>query len=364
MRAETTQPKPANVTGGFPFSPDPTPDGEKFDAVLNRLTLQADLVATLSETPHHAHLSQRVAWCHTAFAHCVCKPCESHWAQPANSCGCRLCPHDDRRRSTRMVHRFSKFLAGRHGLRYLVLAERNSESLDAGMDSLFEAWQRLRKDPLWASLVEGAIVALEVTYSVECEHCGKSSGHCTKLLKNTKRLCCAKCNGCDAHFGLATWHPHLNILFAGNFLPFHELKAAWIRATLGKGQTAYIKAADSGTIPELLKYVTKLSSLLGRPLAVDEFLTATFRRRFVRTYGIFFRIPTDEDDKQLCCPDCGSTEVVKVGMLEPHRVSLDSTGTFRPHLRPLDRHLTAVALDPEWYAVVPGKQAGLKLRGG
>lgn len=263
--------------------------------VLNQFELQADLVATLRETEHHSHLVPRVAECHRSFSHHFDRDCGAHFALPANSCGCRLCPHDQRRRSLKVGHRFQKFLMGKKNLKYAVLSERNSEDLAGGIRSLFAAWDRFRKSGLWSSRVDGAIVVLEVTYNREED----------------------------------TWHPHLNVLLQGDYIPFDELLAAWERSTKQNGHAVWIKKADEGTVRELVKYVTKLTDLVGMPIATDKFLTATARRRFIRTYGTFYRIPIDEEEGKLCCPDCGSTNVIRLGSLWAWQVSLDFEGNFR-----------------------------------
>ncbi len=262
--------------------------------VMDRYELQRDLVDTLSRTRRFSHLVPRVAACHASFRHKVCDH-RHEWAEATESCNVRLCPHDQRRRSLRLAARWEKLLFGRGDLRYCVFAERNSDDLHAGIQSLYRSWNRLRKSPLWKTAARGSVAVLEVTYNRE---------------ENT-------------------WHPHLNVLFEGDYIPFEALKDAWIAATHGEGQTAFIRAADAGTIRELLKYVTKLSDFVDQPAAVDTFLFATARRRFVRTYGCFYRLPVEEEDFSGRCPDCGSTCVADVGIAHAAQLTLDSYGVFR-----------------------------------
>ena len=262
--------------------------------LLDRYELQDELVGTLKATRWHSELAARVAACHTKFRHWRCEH-DHNWAEAENSCGCRLCPHDQRRRSMTLVHRFEPFLAGRGSLRYIVFAERNCVDLREGIRSLFAAWDRVRRGSFWKNLVTGAIVALEITYNREQK----------------------------------TFHPHLNVLFEGEFIPFADLNAVWVEATRGNGHTSHIQKADPGTTAELLKYVTKVSDLIGQPAAVDHFLTATERRRFVRTYGVFFRIPVSEDQNERCCPDCKTSRVLRMESLWPWQLSLDLAGVFR-----------------------------------
>ena len=262
--------------------------------VLDRYELQRDLIETLGRTRRYSHLVPRVAACHSSFRHKVCDH-RHEWAEATESCNVRLCPHDQRRRSLRLAARWEKLLFGRGELRYCVFAERNCSDLHAGLQSLYRAWNRLRKAPLWKAATRGSIAVLEVTYNRE---------------ENS-------------------WHPHLNVLFEGDYIPFEALNQAWIAATHGNGKTSFIRAADAGTIRELLKYVTKLSDFVDQPEAVDTFLFSTARRRFIRTYGSFYRLPIEEEDFSGRCPDCGSTCVADVGICHASQLELDSYGVFR-----------------------------------
>jgi hypothetical protein len=132
-----------------------------------------------------------------------------------------------------------------------------------------------------------------------------------------------------------TWHPHLNVLMEGEYFPFEELKQAWMEATEHRGQTSFIRAADEGTVRELIKYVTKISDLLGDASALDEFLTAVKGARLVRTYGSFrgISVADEENPDQLDeCPDCPPgthPSVVDLGYVHASQVSLDFKGQLR-----------------------------------
>ena len=212
----------------------------------------------------------------------------------------RLCPHCSRRRSLILAGRVEEFLVGREGLRYVVLSERNSVDLAAGTASLWASWGRLRRWVSWKRKVKGCIVALEVTRNLQ----------------------------------EGTWHPHLNVLFEGEYFPQEELKQAWIKATEGRGSQVYIKAADVGTVRELIKYVTKVADLLGDPAALDEFLTAVKGARLVRTYGTFRGISVADEESPEAdeCPDCPPGThpcVVDLGYIPAWQVSLDFKGQLR-----------------------------------
>jgi hypothetical protein len=81
----------------------------------------------------------------------------------------------------------------------------------------------------------------------------------------------------------------------------------------------------------LLKYVTKLLDFIDVPLAVEEFLASTHRRRFIRTYGSMYGLKI-EDEPDGCCPDCDSRTLrVVAHTLYPHQIFFDSVGVLRIH---------------------------------
>ncbi len=272
--------------------------------LLDRYELQQDLVEALEHTEHHRHLAEKVLNCHKKFRH---KHCDGNhdWAKADNSCSVRICPHCAHRRAKELVARAQAFLAGKSGLRYLVLAERNSSNLAAGIASLFAAWTRLRRSVRWKHKVSGCLLALEVTYN-----------------RKTR-----------------TWHPHLNVLTEGEYFPFAELNQAWIKATCGNGRTSRINQVDEGTVNELLKYVLKVAEreedaskeskfhlILEDPAAIDEFLASIYGARVVRTYGTFHGLGVEDEaspEKAEKCPDCGSTRIFDLGKVSHEQLSFD-----------------------------------------
>ena len=88
---------------------------------------------------------------------------------------------------------------------------------------------------------------------------------------------------------------------------------------------------DQGTTRELVKYVTKLSDLVGDVVALDKFLTAVHKKRFVRTYGSFYglSVADEENPAGKPCPDCDSKEIVMLGRVKPQQVSIDFNGVMR-----------------------------------
>ena len=257
--------------------------------LLDRYELQGVLVEALEKTEHHRHLAEKVLGCHKKFRHKRCD--QNHdWAKAENSCSCRVCPHCAYRRSRVLAERTQELLVGKTGLRYAVLAERNSTNLKDGIDSLYRAWTSLRRSVCWKGKVVGCIAVLEVTY-------------------NKRRR---------------TWHPHLNVLFEGEYFPFAELNRAWHKATDGRGRTTHIQKANEGTVYELIKYTTEIPDLLGDPAVLDEFLSAVYGSRLVRSYGTFHGLKVEYDgDEGDVCPDCGSSCFVDLGRVAHEQLSFD-----------------------------------------
>jgi len=165
------------------------------------------------------------------------------------------------------------------------------------MALLWESWSRLRRSVRWKRKVKGCIVALEVTYNREED----------------------------------TWHPHLNVIFEGDYFPQEELRQLWIEATQHRGEIVWISAVNPGTTREMIKYVTNISDLIGNAGALDHLLTAVHKKRFVRTYGSFYGLSVADEDNpsQGHCPDCESTEMVALGRIKPQQVSIDFKGVLR-----------------------------------
>jgi hypothetical protein len=261
----------------------------------------ANVLAETLRATRFAHLADKVASCHTVFQGFCCDDCAGvPFAEPVGSCTIRLCPFEMRSRGMRALHRFRSAIEDLREGKCLVLAERNCglHELGEGIDSLFTAFSRLRKASIW-SKVRGAIAVLEITYNRETQ----------------------------------SWHPHLNIVLDGPYMSFGDLVCAWGKATEGRGRTAFIREADRGTAVELLKYVTKLFAFIDVPEAVEEFLSATRRRRFIRMYGSLYNLKVEDEQNDCvhqCCPDCGSTRIhVIASVLLPQQVYFDSAGVVR-----------------------------------
>jgi hypothetical protein len=273
---------------------------------MDRYELQRELVTALSGTEFHRHLAAKVEACHKSFRGRKHSTCGATWAKGMDSCSLsRLCPHCAHYRAMVKAARVQKFMLTRAegSLRYAVLSEKNSANLEEGIASLWASWTRLRRSVQWKRKVKGSIVVLEVTYNRVAR----------------------------------TWHPHLNVLMEGDYFPFELLNKLWIAATHGNGRGSRIEAADQGTAFELIKYTLKVAEreldekgepglklILDRPEAIDEFLSATYGVRLVRTYGTFFGQLADEEEKGEQCPDCGGSDsIVDLGPIAANQLIFD-----------------------------------------
>lgn len=281
-------------------------------------------------------LSDDVKECHSSFHGWECSA-NHRWAQADRGCRVRLCSFEMKSKARRIFHRMKKPVSALVDPRYLVLTVKNAPlgGLAESVDGLFASFGRLRRTKFW-KWVCGAVCVLEVTWHPAewpcrvCDKSGKSlAGH--KAVKET-------------------WHPHLNIIFDGPFLPQRDVSAAWRKATRGEGEIVWIErlccrrsiltvakvhssdcgsdVARVGATMEVFKYVTKLADIASVPEAVGEFLSALGRLRFVRGYGSLFGLG-EEDEFKLACPDCGTRDVRRLGFIPLCAVELDAQGVLR-----------------------------------
>lgn len=272
-----------------------------------------DHLADLLQSTKYAHLAPKVRACHRIFSGFRCA--NGHEvAKPTASCDCRLCAFEARERSMRMQKRFARLIQTKKRMKYAVLSEVSTPNLKAGISHLWASWARLRESAIWTP-VRGAVVVLEVTYN-------KEEG---------------------------IWHPHLNVLLdCPDWIDRARLGDAWCQATGDPNTlTPWICAANDQTIKELLKYITKLSDLIGYddPALIEEFLDATRRVRFVRTYGSFYGLGRDnEGEDAYICPDCGGQLHQFAHRLYLHQVELDGNGIWRPLHSPITTQVGVIAL--------------------
>ncbi len=271
---------------------DLTQERKSADSAEGYFELNAKLAESL-RLVGRVDLAERVEQCHRSFSGYRCENGHT-WARPDASCQVRLCAFDMRARAMRAVHRFEKPLSDLADPRYVVLTTQNVplSRLGEGITHLWESFGRLRHMTAWRE-VRAAVAIFETTLNAKTRE----------------------------------WHPHLNVIFDGEYIPKRELTRAWERATRGRGKITWITRVWSPV--EVFKYVTKLMDLVALPEAVDEFLRATRKVRFIRTYGTLYNLCLEDEDHPLACPDCQTTQIEKLGYVPASAVFVDGQGVLR-----------------------------------
>lgn len=179
----------------------------------------------------------------------------------------------------------------------MVLSERNCSwaELREAISHLWASFNRLRDRKVWRGVLS-EIVTLEITCNEKME----------------------------------TFHPHLNVVFDGPYIAQDWLVENWKEVTEGRGLIVYIRQADSGTLQELFKYVTKPLDLVRSPEALLAFINGTKGLRFIRTYGSMFGLGKEKEETgRLVCPDCGSIRIMRLGRFVAQQLHFDGFGIIR-----------------------------------
>jgi hypothetical protein len=324
--------------------------GKEF-ALLDRYELQDALVETLKDTKY-CYRIESVANCHRMFRGRTCRN-GHNWAKAAKSCGLRLCPHCCRQRATEVAQKLQPFLASKaeNSLRFMVLTDRNCADLDEGRNLIYAAFSRLRRSVAWKKKVKGCIVTFEATSNPHCECGQRQREHQSEVNEGDKQRPgrARDCAFVKAVQQTDPWHPHLNVLAEGEYFPQAQLSQMWETATEGRANVVWVSAVKNGFIDleeggtskaarELVKYITKMSDLVGDPAAVEQFLDAVYNRRLLRTYGTFYalKLPEELEAHAELCPDCGTNEWVMTSFIGPQQISMDFKGVLRDNRKKRD----------------------------
>lgn len=182
-------------------------------------------------------------------------------------CKHRLCPFCSRARTVKVTHQLMLAMKGMNRPRVQVLTVRsNTHALGEQLRSLRRNFARLRRRPFWKRTVRGGIYVLEVT-----------------LNKRT---------------GL--WHPHLHIVYDGEYLPVKQLRYHWHQVT-GDSEIVWIQDVSDlrGIANELCKYI-------GKPQHQEDFTDQQIREyynavsgsRMVQAFGILFGGKVEDRDHE------------------------------------------------------------------
>lgn len=225
-----------------------------------------------SPLPSHQKWSDRMARCgnHASF---FMDPAAGKVRPWLSRCAHRLCPFCARARSAHVAEQLYKVMVQMSRPRLLVLTVKSDDSdLTDQLANLRFWFRKLRKRKLWRSKVKGGCYVVEVT-----------------LNKDTGQ-----------------WHPHIHVIFDGDYLPQQLLRTLWHEIT-GDSEIVWLQEVTDrdGMSRELSKYIGKpqrLSTLTATQ--INDYATAIHGNRMVQSFGNTYGIEvTDEDKKDLNAPE-------------------------------------------------------------
>lgn len=279
------------------------------------------------------------------------------------SCRVPGCPHCEGERVDELRRRFVPLVeaADRPRVAYLTTANVPAGGLAPGWSAIGAAFARLWRSPLFAGAVEtcrtpkqraarghvadsaadpchghrrycrpGKVGCLAAVAGAELELRRWCAGRCQRLPRHLEGLAepvrhpaCRPCPGhrpataallaleTTVNRRTSTWHPHANLLFAGDFIPKRTLDAAWAAAL--RVTTAHTWIRDATKAPpghrgdwsvrkavyETVKYAIKPDADLldsAAPSWYVEWAEARRGRRLVRSYGDWYGVADVDDD--------------------------------------------------------------------
>ncbi len=176
-------------------------------------------------------------------------------------CGNRLCPTCCRRRGRKVQEQAEACLKARHVARprLMTLTLANEDRLGPAVRRIWRCMKRLKQRAIWRKNVKGSLIAIEIKHS--------ETG----------------------------WHPHIHILYEGNFIDQAKLSKQWHQIT-GNSFIVDVRAADPGAIRYVTKYLTKpidYSVMSGTSETAEEFITATAEKNLFTFTGAWRKVKLD-----------------------------------------------------------------------
>lgn len=169
-------------------------------------------------------------------------------------CNTRLCPYCSRERSARVAGQLERLILSMAQPRIMVLTIRSTGTpLPEQLAALRQAFARLRKSRHWREHVSGGAYTLEITQ----------------------------------HNKTHLWHPHLHIVYDGNYYPHGQLKEDWREAT-GDSDIVWLERLDSAAkaAKELAKYIGKPQNATDWTRAdLATYAEAIHGTRMVQSFG-------------------------------------------------------------------------------
>lgn len=197
--------------------------------------------------------ARRLAQCADGAALYV-HPTQGHVSPWLSRCGSRLCPFCARKRSAAAASQIFSAITIMRQPRMIVLTVKSTEApLAEQLVALRHAFARLRRYKLWHDRVTGGIYTIEITR--------------------------------NAQTGL--FHPHVHIIYDGQYIPQSGLRKAWHKATGGAEIVWISKLRErQNAANELAKYIGKPQGVKDWPnQAIREHEAATRNQRLLHTFG-------------------------------------------------------------------------------
>lgn len=217
-----------------------------------------------SYAPAVRRAAQQLAGCANA-ARFYIDPDEGKVRPWIRRCKHRLCPFCGRARSAHVAEQLTQIMYKMKRPRMLVLTVRSRrEPLRVQLHDLRGWLSRLRRSKDWRTRVRGGAYTVEVTL--------------------------------NERTGL--WHPHLHVVYEGEYFPFKLLQGLWHEIT-GGSEVVWVQAVHevAGAARELAKYIGKiqqLDRLDGQQ--IREYAEAVRGGRMVQAFGESYGFAVVDED--------------------------------------------------------------------
>ena len=258
---------PENPTA--PRWPQSLPRQTRLQAHLHKpfKTQRTAIVAALANTPFpdDRKAAERLAsCCNTAFV--VHDPAAGEIRPWLPRCQSRLCPFCGRGRTAKVAARVLPLVEDIKVARHITLTFRSrKQHLGHQLNELRAAWKKFRKHPEVAARIRGGIYTIEITR--------------------------------DPESGL--WHPHLHIIYDGDYFPQKLLSSLWQQHMKG-GLITWISKVDNTQAAawEISKYVNKPPHAVGwPPEAIASYAHAVAGTRMLQTFGTLHNRKLDSTEE-------------------------------------------------------------------
>jgi len=202
-----------------------------------------------------------------------------------NRCRHRLCPFCAKSRSAHVAHQLHAVLTKMTRPRLIVLTVKSNENnLTEQLANLRTWFRKLRHTPAWKKAVTGGAYTLEITRNEET----------------------------------GAWHPHVHIIYDGEYLPVKLLQFLWHKITGGSSIVWISEVQDrEGAARELAKYIGKPQRVATFPdRQLIEYAYAVNGSRMLQTFGNSYGLTVeDKDPGQADAPDTYHVNLSRLAFL-------------------------------------------------